>query len=142
VVEAEKVKVTGAAGAYTRSFENMESNIEEVKGILGRASISNDELAGLQKDIDETGDKLRTTTDRMAVLDNTLSDTKQSILQGQYNLTNLRQEAERLQQAATDVRDQATKLQEANVVGALTLTQQAKLKSDQAARQAGVYFVD
>ena len=135
VVEAEKVKVTGAAGAYTRSFENMESNIEEVKGILSRASISNDELAGLAKDIDVTGDKLRATTDRMLELDSTLSDTKQSILQGQYNLTNLRQDAERLTQAASDVRDQATRLQEANVVGALTLTQQAKLKSDQAARQ-------
>jgi coxsackievirus/adenovirus receptor len=135
VVEAEKVKVTGAAGAYTRSFENMESGIEEVKGILSRASISNDELAGLARDIDVTGDQLRATTDRMLELDSTLSDTKQAILQGQYNLTSLRQDAERLGQAAADVRDQATRLQEANVVGALTLTQQAKLKSDQAARQ-------
>jgi len=50
-----------------------------------------------------------------------------------YNLTTLRQEADRLQQSAADVRDQATQLQEANVRGALVLTQQAKMRSDQAA---------
>jgi len=36
---------------------------------------------------------------------------------------------------ATNIKDKATQLQEANVGGALTLTQQAKLKSDEAKRQ-------
>merc|ERR1719410_491918 len=65
--------------------------------------------------------------DRMRSLDNSLTSTEQAILQGQFSLTNLRQ--------AGDIKDEATQLQEANVGGALTLTQQAKEKSDQAARK-------
>ena len=132
VMEAEQVKVTGAAGAYTRSFESMESSIEDVKKIIASASISVEELAEYQRNIGEITNSLKGTTSRMTNLDNSLSDTKQSILQGQYNLTTLRQEADRLQQSAADVRVQATKLQEANVRGALVLTQQAKMRSDQA----------
>ena len=54
-------------------------------------------------------------------------------MQGQYNLTAVRQEADRLHQQAKDIQDKATQLQEANVGGALTLTQEAKQKSDEAA---------
>ena len=135
MLEAEKVRVTGAAGAYTLSFESMEESINHVKNVINSASVSVDELAGYQANIDDISNRLLSTTGRMDSLDNGLSDTKQSILQGQYNLTNLRQEADRLQQSASDVRDQATKLQEANVRGALVLTQQAKLRSDQAAEK-------
>ena len=113
----------------------MEANIEDVKNIISSASISVDELASFQNNIADITKQLGGTTSRMDQLDNSLSDTKQAILQGQYNLTNLRQEADRLQQSAADVRDQATKLQEANVRGALVLTQQAKLRSDQAAEK-------
>ena len=130
---AEEVKVTGAAGAYTRSFESMEESINHVRNVIASASVSVDELARYQNNIDTITDRLDGTRAKMDALDNSLSDTKQSIHQGQYNLTNLRQEADRLQQSAADVRNQATKLQEANVHGALVLTQQAKMRSDQAA---------
>ena len=43
--EAEKVKITGAAGAYTRAFEKMESQIAEVNQIIERSSLKNEELA-------------------------------------------------------------------------------------------------
>ena len=133
VQEAEQVKVTGAAGAYPRAFESMEANIETVKDIISSAYISVDELADFQKNIDNIASQLNRTTQRMDDLDNGLSGTKQAIDQGQYNLTTLRQEADRLQQSASDVRDQATQLQEANVRGAIVLTEQAKMRSDQAA---------
>ncbi len=44
--QAETVKVTGVAGAYTRSFEDMEGKLEKVRSILRSASISNEELIG------------------------------------------------------------------------------------------------
>ncbi len=46
VDKAQTVKVTGVAGAYTRSFEDMETKLQEVRDILRSASISNDELIG------------------------------------------------------------------------------------------------
>ena len=49
VQQAETVRVTGVAGAYTRSFEDMEEKLQEVRDILRSASISNDELIGRLK---------------------------------------------------------------------------------------------
>lgn len=135
VEEAEKVKITGAAGAYTAAFENMESQISEVNKIIDRSSLKNEELASFTQEIQGIEDKLTDTTNRIKQLDNGLTETEQSILQGQYNLTTLRQDADRLHNQAADIRDKATQLQEANVGGALTLTQQAKEKSDLAARK-------
>merc|ERR1712242_227688 len=64
-----------------------------------------------------------------------LTNTEQAILQGQYNLTTLRKDADNLHMQAAHIKDKATQLQEANVGGALTLTKQAKDKSDEAARK-------
>lgn len=125
--------MTGAAGAYTLSFESMEESINNVKNVINSASVSVDELAGYQSDIDDISNRLSGTQERMRDLDTSFSDIKHSISQGQFNLTELRKDADRLQQSASDVRDQATKLQEANVHGALVLTKEAKLRSDNAA---------
>ena len=51
VEEAEKVKITGAAGAYTAAFENMESQISEVNKIIDRSSHKNEELASFSQEI-------------------------------------------------------------------------------------------
>jgi len=133
VEEAEKVKITGAAGAYTRAFEKMESQIAEVNQIIERSSLKNEELAAFSGRISGIETELGETVDRMKSLDESLTGTEQQILQGQYNLTAVRQEADRLHQQAKDIQDKATQLQEANVGGALTLTQEAKQKSDEAA---------
>jgi len=135
VEEANKVKITGAAGAYTAAFENMESQIAEVNKIIDRSSLKNEELAIFAENINGIEAQLEDTTKRMENLDNSLTEIEQSILQGQYNLTAVRQDADRLHNQAADIRDKATQLQEANVGGALTLTQQAKEKSDLAARK-------
>merc|ERR1712242_411982 len=71
-----------------------------------------------------------------------LTNTEQAILQGQYNLTTLRKDADNLHMQANHIKDKATQLQEANVGGALTLTQQAKEKSDEAARKVDEITAD
>ena len=48
----------------------------------------------------------------MKSLDNSLTNTEQAILQGQYNLTSLRQEADKLHMQANHIKDKATQLQE------------------------------
>lgn len=135
ISEARKVQVTGSTGAYHVAFEVMEKKLNEVKGILKSSSISNQEIAGVQQDIDQINEQLQGTSNDLGTLDQSLSDNKQAILSGQSKLNNLRQEAERLVQSSHDIRDQATQLQEANVGGALQLTQEAMSRSDQALRQ-------
>ena len=142
VEEAEKVKITGAAGAYTAAFENMESQIAEVNQIIDRSSLKDEELIGFRDQITSIESALEDTVDRMRNLDNSLTSTEQAILGGQYSLTTLRREADSLHSQAADIKDKATQLQEANVGGALTLTQQAKEKSDQAARKVAAITED
>ena len=112
VEEAEKVKITGAAGAYTAAFENMESQIAEMNKIIDRSSLKNEELESFSNQIKTIEDQLDGTNSRMKTLDNSLATTEQAILQGQYNLTNLRQDADRLHMQAADIQDKATQLQE------------------------------
>jgi hypothetical protein len=85
VSKAEQVKVTGATGAYTRFFEEMESKLTEIKTILDGASISNEELMAVQKEIDSISGVLTETTKELDVLDSGLADTKQAILQVRHN---------------------------------------------------------
>ena len=112
VEEAENVKITGAAGAYTAAFENMESQISEINKIIERSSLKNEELASFSNQIEAIEAKLDGTGDRMKSLDNSLTNTEQAILQGQYNLTTLRKEADNLHMQAAHIKDKATQLQE------------------------------
>ena len=112
VEEAENVKITGAAGAYTAAFENMESQISEINKIIDRSSLKNEELASFSNQIEAIEAKLDGTGDRMKSLDNSLTNTEQAILQGQYNLTTLRKDADNLHMQAAHIKDKATQLQE------------------------------
>ena len=132
------MKVTGAAGAYTARFNSMESSIEEVNDIISRSSLKNDELEKFTDSIKSIESELEATTTRSKQLDSSLANTEQSIHQGNYNLTQLSKDAEKLKRDANGIKDEATKLQEANVAGALKLTSSAADKSDQAAAQVAM----
>eukprot|EP00096_Caligus_rogercresseyi_P003697 TRINITY_DN1712_c0_g1_i1.p1 TRINITY_DN1712_c0_g1~~TRINITY_DN1712_c0_g1_i1.p1 ORF type:complete len:716 (-),score=171.97 TRINITY_DN1712_c0_g1_i1:97-2244(-) len=133
VAKAENVKVTGVTGGFSRVFEDMEDKLGQVKDILRSASVSNDELLGVQREIDGIDAALKSTTDKLDDLDENLAETKQDIFQDRTNLDLLRSETDQLKLDASDMKDQTTRLQEANVEGALNLTRIAKSKSDEAA---------
>jgi len=135
VEEAEKVKITGAAGAYTARFHGMEESIAEVNDIISRSSLKNEELEQFTESITSLEDDLEGTGERSKRLGASLAETGRTIMQGNFNLTQLRQEADRLQRRADNMKDKATKLQEANVAGALKLTGAAAERSEQAAVQ-------
>lgn len=135
IAKAEQVKVTGATGAYTRSFEKMEANLREIKTILDGASISNEELSAVQTEIDGISAVLTKTTKELEGLDSTLAGTKQSILQARSTLDDLKKDADKRKRQALDMKDKITRLQEANVEGALNLTQEARDKSMEAKRK-------
>ena len=135
VGNAEQVKVTGVTGAYTRDFEAMEEKLSEIKEILNSASISNDELIGVQAEINRISNALKDTTANLDDLGSELGNIRQSIMQGASNLDYLRSDSDNLKLEAQDMKDKITRLQEANVEGALNLTRQAKRRSDDAAMQ-------
>ena len=79
MAEAEKVKITGAAGAYTAAFENMESQIAEVNQIIDRSSLEDEELIEFRDQITSIEKGLEDTVGRMRSLDNSLTSTEQAI---------------------------------------------------------------
>ena len=104
------MKVTGTTGAYTRVFEEMEAKLREIKEILESASISNDELVGVQSDIDKIASVLTETTSRLNDLDSDLAGTKQNMMQGNSQLEYLRGDADKLKLNAQDMKDSITRL--------------------------------
>ena len=73
--------MTGATGAYTVYFEDMETQLKEIKSILAGASITNEELEVVQNEINSISKKLKGTTIELDSLDSSLADTKQAISQ-------------------------------------------------------------
>ena len=51
-MKANQVKMTGVTGAYSYKFDELETMMTEVKEILKSGSITNDELRGVQAEID------------------------------------------------------------------------------------------
>ena len=88
VLKANQVKVTGATGAYSAYFQEMEREIEEIKTILKGASISNEELEAVQNNINGISEALKSTTTELDGLDSSLASTKRAIDQVLYNLPN------------------------------------------------------
>ena len=91
--------MTGTTGAYTRVFEEMEAKLKEI----------NDELVGVQKDIDKISGVLADTTARLNDLDSDLAGTKQSMMQGNSQLEYLRSDADKLKLNAQDMKDSITR---------------------------------
>jgi uncharacterized coiled-coil DUF342 family protein len=98
-------------GAYTHSFEQLETMLDEVKEILKSASISNEELRGVQSEIDKISNALQDTTSGLDELDTKLAYNRQSILGGSSTLDFLRSESDNLKLDAQDMKDQITRLQ-------------------------------
>ena len=87
VLKANQVKVTGATGAYSAYFQEMEREIEEIKTILKGASISNEELEAVQNNINGISEALKSTTTELDGLDSSLASTKRAIDQVLYSYT-------------------------------------------------------
>ncbi len=105
------MKVTGVTGAYTHSFEQLEDKLEEINKILKSSSVTNDELRGVQHEIDKISTSLTATTASLDELDADLASNRQAILQGGANLDFLRQESDDLKHDAQEMKEQITTLQ-------------------------------
>jgi coxsackievirus/adenovirus receptor len=135
VGKARRVKDHGAAGAYTSRFKALDKDLQEIRDILKSASITQEELLGLQRKINDIAEQTAQTTDELDGLDDDIADVRQSILQAQANLEYLKEDSDQLTQDAQIMKDDITALQETNVEGALNLTKEARERSQKAAQQ-------
>lgn len=53
VEAASQIKQTGATGAYTKEFQEMEGELEQVRDILSSANVTHADIDELQKLVDD-----------------------------------------------------------------------------------------
>ncbi|CAG9760320.1 unnamed protein product [Ceutorhynchus assimilis] len=129
------IKKVGATGAYTKEFDEMKGRLDEIKELLNNTNeidvdAIEEEFQVLRSQINEKeNEKLKT-------LDNNLANIKQNILLTDRKVRGFNESIEELKRRTKELENNGTKLQEANVLGALTLINEAKDKADRAAHRA------
>ncbi|XP_059469528.1 laminin subunit beta-1 isoform X2 [Neocloeon triangulifer] len=136
IQSASDIKQTGATGAYTREFENMEKKISEVKQLLESSKVSSSDLDNLRNNIDDLRANLTSATSNLEGVEGFLQNQTQRLYDANITLINLRNDANALKMNADTLKENATRLQEANVEGALNLTREAYKRSQDAQDQA------
>ncbi|CAG9828598.1 unnamed protein product [Diabrotica balteata] len=137
IERAGDIKKIGATGAYTKEFDEMQNQLDEIEQLLNNT----DEV-----DVDEIENELQmlrnriniTENDKLNKLDDQLDDNKQLVLLKEVTLNDLNNSLNALKQKIKDLENNGTKLQEANVQGALSLIGQAKEKADKALQKAEI----
>ncbi|KAF5272841.1 hypothetical protein FQR65_LT00437 [Abscondita terminalis] len=132
---AKNIKKIGATGAYTKEFDEMQKQLNEIDILLNSTKYIDvnsieKQLADLSLRINETE------TGQMQDLYNLLDNSTQSITVAKRELSNLESEKNLLQDKIKELENDGTALQEANVQGALTLVYAAKQKADAASQKA------
>ncbi|XP_046984371.1 laminin subunit beta-1 isoform X1 [Schistocerca americana] len=132
IQDASKIKQTGATGAYTREFDQMEKKLEEIKQMLSNTSISSQDLESLNKLVEDLRGTLNHSSHGLDDVEKILQNATQRILLAHEALRDLRVKKDRLNATALGLKENATRLQEANVEGALNLTREAWERSEKA----------
>nr|XP_018916395.1 PREDICTED: laminin subunit beta-1 [Bemisia tabaci] len=122
---ATEIRHVGATGAYTPEFEAMEKKIDDIRVMLANTSKSAVDLQRLQDLVSQIRLTLMS-SDGLNGVNKQLEDTAQKIITSNFELDNIRNKTADLKKIAEQFRDNSTQLQESNVEGALNLTKQAE----------------
>lgn len=135
IERAKDIKSEGTTGAYSKEFDEMQSQLDEIEQLLNNTDeVDTDSI---EAELQELGDRInKTENEKLIKLDDQLDDNKQVILLKEVKLNSLNDTLNDLKRKINDLRNNGTKLQEANVQGALTLINNAKEKADRAAQKA------
>jgi len=126
---ASEIKQTGATGAYTREFEKLEKQLDEVKQLLENTTVSPQDLERLENLVEKFRNDVNRSSENMDEVEKLLDSTTSRMYEANLKLTDLRSAASKLKFTALGLKENATKLQEANVEGALNLTREAYKRS-------------
>ncbi|RZB39836.1 Laminin EGF, Prominin, and/or AAA 13 domain containing protein [Asbolus verrucosus] len=135
IERAGDIKKVGATGAYTKEFDDMQFQIDEIEQLLSNTHEVN--VDAIEQELQNLRSKInKTETGSLKELDLSIASTKEKILLTELKLNSLKQRIDDLKNKTKELEMNGTQLQEANVQGALTLIQEAKKKADMAAGKA------
>ncbi|KAG5893086.1 hypothetical protein JTB14_029481 [Gonioctena quinquepunctata] len=135
VERAGDIKKVGATGAYTKEFDEMQNQLDEIEQLLNNTDEI--DVGDIEDELQNLRDRIsKTENDKLKKLDGILDDNKQQILIKELKLQTLNESLTNLKNKIRELENNGTKLQEANVQGALNLIRDAKEKADKAVQRA------
>lgn len=135
IERAGDIKKVGATGAYTKEFDDMQFQIDEIEELLNNTHEIN--IDAIEQELEDLRSKInKTEYGPLKELDVSIANTKDISLFTDLKLRNLKEKIESLKNKTKELELNGTQLQETNVQGALTLIREAKDKADIAAHKA------
>lgn len=135
IKRAGEIKKVGARGAYTKEFDDMQNQLDQIEQLLSSSEEVN--INQINEDLKKLALEINgTEQEDLKDLDATLANTKENVFTNEIKINNLRTGIDSLNEKIKELENNGTQLQEDNVQGALTLIQNAKRKADEAAHKA------
>lgn len=130
IERAKNMKKIGAVGGYIREFEDMEKQLRDVEELIKNTNVSNEDVVNIEIK-EETLDTIlkKNMKDLNHVENDIMANVTQEINLKQIALNDLKMREQNLKTITQEMRNNSTILQEANVRGALSLIQGAKLNA-------------
>lgn len=136
IQEASRIQKVGTTGVYSQQFDAMLESLDQVRSLIDKTTVRSqdlDELEGLAEDLKTN---ISSSASELEDVKNQLENVSQRVNLGDVALKKLKNRTNNLHQGAALLKEEAMRLQEANVQGALNVTQQMAEQSRQAEKMA------
>lgn len=135
IERAKDINKVGATGAYTKEFDNIQSQLHDIEILLNNSATI--DLGSIEKRLAALDEEINITkTVDLKKLDEILANTSRSNKLTEVRLINMKMEIDKLKNKTEELKTNGTNLQEQNVQGALDIVRNAKVKADEAVNKA------
>ena len=136
IQEASRIQKVGTTGVYSQQFDTMTENLDQVESLITSTSVRSQDIDVLSDIADSLADKVKLSSKLLADVDNQLENVRSRVTLSDTTHKGLKTRTNILHQGAAMLSEKAMRLQEADVQGALNVTQQMAEQSRQAERMA------
>lgn len=134
--EASRIQKVGTTGVYSQQFDTMLVSLDQVRSLIDNTTVRSQDLDELNELAEQLSTNILSSTKALEDADNQLENVSQRVNLGDVALKKLKNRTNSLHQGAALLKEEAMRLQEANVQGALNVTQQMAEQSRQAEKMA------
>lgn len=134
--EASRIQKVGTTGVYSQQFDTMIDNLDQVRELITSTSVQSQDLDELGQIAEILAMNVSNSAKLLEEVDNQLQNVGGRVTLSDTTHKGLKNRTNSLHQGAAMLSEDATRLQEANVQGALNVTQQMAEQSRQAERMA------
>ncbi|XP_057323287.1 laminin subunit beta-1 isoform X1 [Microplitis mediator] len=134
--EASRIQKVGTTGVYSQQFDAMIDSLDQVRSLIDKTTVRSQDLDELEDLANELASNISSSTKALEDVENQLENVSQRVNLGDVALKKLKNRTNNLHQGAALLKEEAMRLQEANVQGALNVTQQMAEQSRQAEKMA------